>query len=295
MACSAFLVFSSLPAVAQYILRGVVTNEKGEPVRGALLTLSSGSVGGLYRHTTDHNGSYKFVPNPGIYRLEVRAQGYQPAVADDLVLGEAGYTGNGIVLRNFVLTPVTAPAVELPKTARPGEKVYLGPSRTLSKDKLGHLRMFFFFPGRPIRIMGTPPSGETVPRVIPINWVDYYIPTGSYSIEIELDRTEHSEAERVDRGVQDVFVPTRVFLTPTWKVSETPHRNAILRFEVRSGRRYRLNRVAKDIRRQTEAGERVVPYKVCIDEEVQKKPPNSAHQQWCDEVDFTVIAERSER
>ncbi len=79
-----FLVLSlSLPAMAQNrIVKGKVTNDKGEPIVGAQITILGMDVKREYTVKTDKKGEYFYMGIPyGTYRIVCRAQGYQPDYA----------------------------------------------------------------------------------------------------------------------------------------------------------------------------------------------------------------------
>jgi tetratricopeptide (TPR) repeat protein len=73
------LVFS-LPVMAQNrIIRGKVTNDKGEPVVGAKILIQGIDVKREYNTKTDKKGEYFYMGIPyGQYRVICRADGYQP-------------------------------------------------------------------------------------------------------------------------------------------------------------------------------------------------------------------------
>jgi tetratricopeptide (TPR) repeat protein len=70
----------SLPAMAQNrIIKGKVTNDKGEPVVGAQIVIMGQDVKREYTVKTDKKGEYFYMGIPyGQYRVVCRAQGYQP-------------------------------------------------------------------------------------------------------------------------------------------------------------------------------------------------------------------------
>ena len=66
-------------------LRGIVTDQKGSPVKGANVTLSNVEKNFSRDQSTNDDGAYVFtnVP-PGTYRLEVEAAGFKKAAASEL-------------------------------------------------------------------------------------------------------------------------------------------------------------------------------------------------------------------
>jgi len=77
------VAFFVLPLVAQNrIVKGRVTNEKGEPVQGAIIKIQGTDVKREYSTKTDKKGEYIYMGIPfGEYRIVVRAQGYMPDYA----------------------------------------------------------------------------------------------------------------------------------------------------------------------------------------------------------------------
>jgi Tfp pilus assembly protein PilF len=73
-------LLGALPAIAQNrIIRGKVTNDKGEPVVGATVAIQGIDVKREYNTKTDKKGEYFYMGIPaGEYRVVIRAQGYQP-------------------------------------------------------------------------------------------------------------------------------------------------------------------------------------------------------------------------
>jgi len=73
----------ALPLMAQNrIVKGKVTNEKGEPVQGAVIKIQGTDVKREYSTKTDKKGEYIYMGIPfGEYRVVVRAQGYLPDYA----------------------------------------------------------------------------------------------------------------------------------------------------------------------------------------------------------------------
>ena len=76
----AFVLVLSLPAMAQNrIIKGKVTNDKGEPVVGAQIYIQGMDVKREYTVKTDKKGEYFYMGLPyGQYRVVARAQGYSP-------------------------------------------------------------------------------------------------------------------------------------------------------------------------------------------------------------------------
>lgn len=79
----AFLVFGMflvLPLMAQNrIVKGKVTNDKGDPVQGAVIKIQGTDVKREYTTKTDKKGQYIYMGIPfGEYRVICRAQGYLP-------------------------------------------------------------------------------------------------------------------------------------------------------------------------------------------------------------------------
>jgi tetratricopeptide (TPR) repeat protein len=78
-----FLVLGMLlvfPLMAQNrIVKGKVTNDKGDPVSGAVIKIQGTDVKREYTTKTDKKGEYLYMGIPfGEYRIIVRAQGYLP-------------------------------------------------------------------------------------------------------------------------------------------------------------------------------------------------------------------------
>lgn len=68
-------------------LSGTVSASSGQPISGALVTLSSLGGGGSHEATTDGSGSYAFaLVAPGSYEVRAEAVGYRPVIARTLVL-----------------------------------------------------------------------------------------------------------------------------------------------------------------------------------------------------------------
>ncbi len=94
----------SVPAVAQNrVIKGKVTNEKGEPIAGANVVIQGTDVKREYTVKTDKKGEYFYMGIPfGTYRVIVRAPGYQPDYADNI-------------------RPSIAQESDIPFTLKPGE------------------------------------------------------------------------------------------------------------------------------------------------------------------------------
>jgi hypothetical protein len=89
--------FSIVNANNVATFNGVVTNEDGAPIEGALVTFSNSAVAAV----TDETGAYSALAAPGVYNLTFTAAGYQPAV----VTGVSGAAGS-VVTTDVVLTPL---------------------------------------------------------------------------------------------------------------------------------------------------------------------------------------------
>jgi tetratricopeptide (TPR) repeat protein len=76
-------MFFVLPLMAQNrIIKGKVTNDKGEPVQGAIIKIQGTDVKREYSTKTDKKGEYIYMGIPfGEYRIVVRAPGYLPDFA----------------------------------------------------------------------------------------------------------------------------------------------------------------------------------------------------------------------
>jgi tetratricopeptide (TPR) repeat protein len=78
---SIIFIMLALPAMAQNrIIKGKVTDEKGEPIIGAMVTIQAiDSASRVYPVKTDKKGAYLYMGLPsGEYRVVVRAQGFAP-------------------------------------------------------------------------------------------------------------------------------------------------------------------------------------------------------------------------
>ncbi len=84
--CLAVLSLLTLPAMAQNrIIRGKVTNEKGEVVSGGEVTITGTDIKREYNVKTDKKGEYFYMGIPtGTYRVVVRAKGYAPDFAQNI-------------------------------------------------------------------------------------------------------------------------------------------------------------------------------------------------------------------
>ncbi|NWG12021.1 MAG: tetratricopeptide repeat protein [Acidobacteria bacterium] len=80
------LTLALAPVWAQNrIIKGKVTDEKGEPIRGASIKIQGTDVKREYNTKTDKKGEYIYMGIPfGEYRVIVRAQGYRPDFAQGL-------------------------------------------------------------------------------------------------------------------------------------------------------------------------------------------------------------------
>ncbi len=80
------ITLTGLPAMAQNrIIKGKVTNDKGEPVVGAEIKIQGTDVRREYATKTDKKGEYFYMGIPyGQYRVVVRAQGYNPDYARNI-------------------------------------------------------------------------------------------------------------------------------------------------------------------------------------------------------------------
>lgn len=76
----AMALLAALPVYAQNrIIRGKVTNEKDEPIDKANVTIMGMDIKREYKVKSDKKGEYFYMGIPsGIYRVVVRAQGYEP-------------------------------------------------------------------------------------------------------------------------------------------------------------------------------------------------------------------------
>jgi tetratricopeptide (TPR) repeat protein len=76
----AMALLAALPVYAQNrIIRGKVTNEKDEPIEKANITIMGMDIKREYKVKTDKKGEYFYMGIPsGVYRVVVRAQGYEP-------------------------------------------------------------------------------------------------------------------------------------------------------------------------------------------------------------------------
>src|SRR5436309_9811154 len=74
------------PAPAQNrIIKGKVMSEKGEPVEGAAVVIQGTDVKREYTVKTNKKGEYFYMGIPfGVYRVIVRAPGYQPDFAENI-------------------------------------------------------------------------------------------------------------------------------------------------------------------------------------------------------------------
>jgi tetratricopeptide (TPR) repeat protein len=99
--CLAVLSLLALPAMAQNrIIRGKITNEKGEIVTGGEVTITGTDIKREYKVNTDKKGEYFYMGIPtGTYRVVVRAKGYGPDFTQNIrpVIGDNVF--------NFTLKP----------------------------------------------------------------------------------------------------------------------------------------------------------------------------------------------
>ncbi len=74
------MLLLAVPSMAQNrIIKGKVTNDKGEPVQGAEIKIQGTDVKRDYSVKTDKKGEYFYMGIPyGVYRVICRANGYQP-------------------------------------------------------------------------------------------------------------------------------------------------------------------------------------------------------------------------
>jgi carboxypeptidase family protein/TonB-dependent receptor-like protein len=85
----AVVLLAALPAAAQSTasLRGAVTDDQGAAVAGAKVVVKNQATGEERSVQTDAAGEYQVAAlPPGLYRVEVRADGFQAAVVTDLSL-----------------------------------------------------------------------------------------------------------------------------------------------------------------------------------------------------------------
>ncbi|HKP85098.1 MAG TPA: TonB-dependent receptor [Blastocatellia bacterium] len=102
---SLFIVFllmaSGMTARAQSTatIQGTVTDESGAVMTGAQVTVRGAAIGVERTTETDSSGNFQVAALPvGTYRIEVRAQGFQTTVVNDLIL-EVGK----VMVQNFQL------------------------------------------------------------------------------------------------------------------------------------------------------------------------------------------------
>jgi tetratricopeptide (TPR) repeat protein len=98
------IMLAGIPLMAQNrIIRGKVTNDKGEPVKDAVIKILGTDVKREYSTKTDKKGEYFYMGIPyGQYRVVVRAQGYlpdyrsnvQPSISEERVVDFALNPGN---------------------------------------------------------------------------------------------------------------------------------------------------------------------------------------------------------
>jgi len=80
------VVLICTPATAQNrIIKGKVINEKGDPIEGATVAIQGTDVKRDYTVKTNKKGEYFYMGIPfGVYRVIVRAPGYQPDFAENI-------------------------------------------------------------------------------------------------------------------------------------------------------------------------------------------------------------------
>jgi tetratricopeptide (TPR) repeat protein len=80
------ILLAGIPLMAQNrIIRGKVTNDKGEPIKDAVIKIMGTDVKREYNTKTDKKGEYFYMGIPyGQYRVIARAQGYQPDFAQGI-------------------------------------------------------------------------------------------------------------------------------------------------------------------------------------------------------------------
>jgi hypothetical protein len=124
LACGAALVL--LAALAPTALAGqtgsaaavsgTITATTGQPISGAVVTLTALGVGGIHEATTNSAGAYSFIlVAPGSYEVRAEAFGFRPVVARTLVLtgGERGIVA-------LALTPAPPPVMTVDTVALGG-------------------------------------------------------------------------------------------------------------------------------------------------------------------------------
>jgi hypothetical protein len=85
-----FLLPAAVSAQSRATLRGAVTDEQGALVTGAAILVRNQATGEERTAESDKAGEYQVAAlAPGLYRLEVRAQGFQVQVVSDVTLGVA--------------------------------------------------------------------------------------------------------------------------------------------------------------------------------------------------------------
>jgi len=118
LAASAILVsLLAIPAMAQQrAIRGKVTNEKGEIIVGAPVSIQGMDIKREYTTKTDKKGEYFYMGLPsGLYRVVVRAPGYAPGFEQGIKPG----LGQEYP-QNFTLSPGDA-TMKLPFEMSPEE------------------------------------------------------------------------------------------------------------------------------------------------------------------------------
>ena len=91
----------ALPAVAQNrIMKGKITNEKGEPIVGAKVLIQGTDMKREYTTKSDKKGEYFYMGVAfGEYRIVVRADGYQPDYIEHVKPSIAQETENNFQLK----------------------------------------------------------------------------------------------------------------------------------------------------------------------------------------------------
>jgi tetratricopeptide (TPR) repeat protein len=108
------MLLTGVPLEAQNrIIRGKITNDKGEPIKDAVIKIIGTDVKREYTTKTDKKGEYFYMGIPfGVYRVVARAQGYQPdykpnvrpSISDESIVDLALNPGPDHKL-DFELTP----------------------------------------------------------------------------------------------------------------------------------------------------------------------------------------------
>lgn len=81
--CALVLAHTPTAAAQNRIVKGKVVNEKGEPIQGASILIVGTDIKREYNVKTDKKGEFFYMGIPfGVYRVVVRAKGYQPDYAE---------------------------------------------------------------------------------------------------------------------------------------------------------------------------------------------------------------------